>query len=60
MIFTFEITSLRKDISTDGRHAKVQFSDNWYEDASRRDFTFNSIYADLMEICMIHLMEKKI
>ena len=45
--FTFEITSLRKDISTDGRHAKVQFSDNWYEDASRRDFTFNSIYADL-------------
>ncbi len=45
--FTFEITSLRKDISTDGRHAKVQFSDSWYEDASRRDFTFNSIYADL-------------
>ena len=43
----FEITSLRKDISTDGRHAKVEFSDNWYEDASRRDFTFNSIYADL-------------
>jgi len=45
--FTFEITSLRKDISTDGRHAKVQFSGNWYENASRRDFTFNSIYADL-------------
>ena len=45
--FTFEITSLRKDISTDGRHAKVQFSNSWYEDASRRDFTFNSIYADL-------------
>ena len=43
----FEITSLRKDISTDGRHARVEFSDNWYEDASRRDFTFNSIYADL-------------
>ena len=43
----FEITSLRKDISTDGRHAKVQFSNSWYEDASRRDFTFNSIYADL-------------
>ena len=43
----FEITSLRKDVSTDGRHAKVEFSDNWREDASRRDFTFNSIYADL-------------
>ncbi len=43
----FEITSLRKDIITDGRHAKVQFSDNWFEDASRRDFTVNSIYADI-------------
>ena len=43
----FEITSLRKDISTDGRHAKVEFSESWYEDASRRDFTINSIYADL-------------
>ena len=42
----FEITSLRKDISTDGRHAKVEYSDNWFEDASRRDFTINSIYAD--------------
>ena len=43
----FEITSLRKDIETDGRHAKVEFSNNWKEDASRRDFTINSIYADL-------------
>jgi len=43
----FEITSLRKDIGTDGRHAKVEFSDNWKEDASRRDFTINSIYADI-------------
>ena len=43
----FEITSLRKDIDTDGRHAKVEFSDNWREDASRRDFTINSIYADI-------------
>ena len=43
----FEITSLRKDILTDGRHAKVEFSKSWYEDASRRDFTINSIYADL-------------
>ena len=43
----FEITSLRKDVDTDGRHAKVEFSDNWKEDASRRDFTINSIYADI-------------
>ena len=43
----FEITSLRRDVDTDGRHAKVEFSNNWREDALRRDFTFNSIYADL-------------
>ena len=43
----YEITSLRKDIVTDGRHAKVEFSDNWFEDASRRDFSINSIYADI-------------
>ena len=43
----FEITSLRKDIDTDGRHARVEFSDNWKDDASRRDFTINSIYADI-------------
>ena len=43
----FEITSLRKDVFTDGRHAKVEFSNNWIEDASRRDFTINSIYADI-------------
>ena len=43
----FEITTLRKDISTDGRHAKIIFTSNWEEDASRRDFTINSIYADI-------------
>jgi len=43
----FEITSLRKDVETDGRHAKVEFLDSWKEDASRRDFTINSIYADI-------------
>ena len=43
----FEITTLRKDISTDGRYAEVEFSNDWHEDASRRDFTFNAIYADL-------------
>ena len=45
--YKFEITTLRKDISTDGRHAEVEFSKDWHEDASRRDFTFNAIYADL-------------
>jgi len=42
----YEITSLRKDISTDGRHAKVEFSLDWKEDATRRDFSINSIYSD--------------
>ena len=41
-----EITTLRKDISTDGRHAKVSFTDNWEEDSKRRDFTINAIYLD--------------
>ena len=43
----FEITTLRKDVSTDGRHAKVEYTLDWQEDALRRDFTINSIYADL-------------
>ena len=43
----FEITSLRKDVSPDGRHTKVEFSKDWHEDASRRDFTINTIYSDL-------------
>ena len=42
----FEITSLRKDISTDGRRAIVEFTNEWKMDALRRDFTINSIYAD--------------
>ena len=45
--YNFEITSLREDIKTDGRHAKVKFSTDWKKDASRRDFTINSIYADI-------------
>jgi len=44
---TYEITSLRSDISTDGRHAKVEFTKDWLTDAERRDFTINSIYSDL-------------
>ena len=42
----YEITSLRKDVATDGRHAKVEFSLDWKEDAARRDFSINSIYSD--------------
>ena len=42
----FEITSLRKDIKTDGRHALVEFTKDWKEDSLRRDFSINSIYSD--------------
>lgn len=41
-----EVTSLRKDIKTDGRHVEVEFTDNWEADASRRDLTINAVYAD--------------
>ena len=41
-----EVTSLRRDVKTDGRHAEVEFTDNWEEDASRRDLTINAVYAD--------------
>ena len=44
---SFEITSLRKDVKTDGRHAQVEYTKSWLEDASRRDFTINAIYADI-------------
>ena len=42
----FEITTLRKDIKTDGRHAEVLFTDDWQQDSERRDFTINAIYMD--------------
>ena len=44
---SFEITTLRKDITTDGRHAQVEYTQDWLKDASRRDFTINAIYSDL-------------
>tara|TARA_Y100001935_G_C17285606_1_gene500166 strand:+ start:38 stop:1309 length:1272 start_codon:yes stop_codon:yes gene_type:complete len=44
--FKFEITTLREDVETYGRHADVKFSKDWKKDASRRDFTINSIYSD--------------
>ena len=42
----YEITSFRKDISTDGRHAEVEFSKEMETDAARRDFTINALYVD--------------
>ena len=44
--YKYEITSLRKDVTTDGRHANVEFSLDWKEDAARRDFSINSVYSD--------------
>ena len=41
-----EVTSLRRDVSTDGRRATVAFTDDWKEDAARRDFTLNALSAD--------------
>jgi len=42
----YEVTTLRRDVSTDGRRATVAFTDDWREDAARRDFTINALYAD--------------
>ncbi|WP_045836936.1 CCA tRNA nucleotidyltransferase [Hyphomicrobium sp. 99] len=43
---SYEVTTLRRDVETDGRHAVVAFTDDWKEDASRRDFTINALYCD--------------
>lgn len=43
----FEITTLREDVVTDGRHAEVEFTDEWERDAARRDFTVNALYLDI-------------
>jgi len=42
----FEITTLRRDVSCDGRHAEVEYTQDWQQDASRRDFTMNALSAD--------------
>lgn len=42
----FEVTTLRRDVSTDGRRATVAFTESWEEDAQRRDFRMNALYAD--------------
>ena len=41
-----EVTTLRRDVETDGRHALVAFTDDWAADAARRDFTINALYCD--------------
>ncbi len=43
---TFEVTTLRHDVETDGRHAVVAFTQDWLGDAARRDFTMNALYCD--------------
>ena len=45
--FKLELTTLRQDIETYGRHAKVEYIDNWKLDSERRDFTINAIYLDI-------------
>ncbi len=42
-----ELTTLRKDVKTDGRHAEVEYTNSWQEDSERRDFTINAIYMDI-------------
>lgn len=42
----YEITTLRRDVETDGRHAVVAYTNDWEEDAARRDLTINALYAD--------------
>ena len=45
--FKLEITTLRKDVETDGRHAQVEYISDWHLDSERRDFTINAIYLDI-------------
>ena len=43
---SYEVTTLRRDVATDGRHAEVAFTSDWHADAARRDFTINALYCD--------------
>jgi tRNA nucleotidyltransferase/poly(A) polymerase len=45
--FKLELTTLRKDVETDGRHAEVEYINDWQLDSERRDFTINAIYLDI-------------
>lgn len=47
LLGSFEVTTLRNDVETDGRHAKVVFTDSWKDDAARRDFTINAMMMDV-------------
>jgi poly(A) polymerase len=47
-----EVTTLRHDVSTDGRRATVAFADDWQDDAARRDFTINALYADPVSLAV--------
>ena len=44
-----EVTSLRRDVATDGRRATIAYTDDWQEDAARRDFTINALLADPLD-----------
>ncbi|MDD3799985.1 MAG: CCA tRNA nucleotidyltransferase [Novosphingobium sp.] len=51
-----EVTTLRRDVETDGRRATIEYAEEWHEDADRRDFTINALYADpeTLEITDFH------
>lgn len=44
----FEVTTLREDVETDGRHAKVRYTRDWRTDANRRDLTINSLFLGML------------
>ena len=46
----FEITTLRVDVKTYGRHAEVEFTNDWHKDAIRRDLTVNSLFLGIISI----------
>ena len=48
----FEVTTLRRDVATDGRHATVAFTEDWQADAARRDFTINALSADPTDLSL--------
>ncbi|MFD1333954.1 CCA tRNA nucleotidyltransferase, partial [Methylopila musalis] len=51
----FEVTTLRRDVSTDGRRATVAFTRDWAEDAARRDLTINGLYLDRSGVAHDHV-----
>ena len=57
--FPHEVTTFRRDVETDGRRAVVAFSERVEEDAERRDFTINALYADargqVLDLSLIHI-----